>query len=236
LNKTEQNNSKLKTQTNSKNIKSKIFFESNDKNQELNKNNTEIEQKINELDKTLSMNKEDDLLQNSLTSSENANSLYEKLNKLLYEENDLNLNYEIMIRVNNYQKTVISEYILTNIIILTQRISNLNQIKNLKNREKNQVTKIANDFVYDQKIVNNLNKNFNKIEDMHIDNIFKILEGEDEENEEDNSMEKLELKKKEMDLESEKLVFKCYEYNQNSLFSLKLLMNQNTFKITQNLR
>ena len=96
--------------------------------------------------------------------------------------------------------------------------------KYFKKKEKNQITRIANDFVYDQQIVDSLNENFRKIEDVFLDNLFKVLEGEME-GESQNSTE-----------EAPQKTPACFKYNQSSFYSLELQSDENASKINKALK
>lgn len=155
-------------------------------------------------------------------SNETSKSMYEYLTKEIQNSNYKLSNKNIKIIVSKHQRRILFDYIQTNIQIISQRINNLKQIKNFRNKEKNKISEIASDFMYDQQIVNNLTINFNKIENDKIEDIFNILEGEENDNDETQNEDKNMNK-------SEKSTF--FEYNQNYLFCLKQINNNSSKNI-----
>ena len=176
----------------------------------------------NALNPSISQPQETPSLLPSFSSFDSVTVFYKKLKTALTNIPPLSSSYEIKIILTKYQKTMLAEYVQTNLQIITQRINNLTQIKSFKNKEKNQISKIANDFVYDQKIVDSLNDNFNKIEDMQIDQVFKVLEGEGEGS-----------KNTFID---EQVACKCFFYDQRFKFSLRPIDDQHTRMITAALK
>ena len=125
----------------------------------------------------------------------NSDSFYEKLINCVSIHNLQTQSFKIKINLNKHQYDCISQYIETNLHIINQRIINLQQQKKIKFKEKNQTTQHANDFFYDQQIINQLTTNYNKVEDFTICNVFKLLEEKEDD-------------------ESNTIFNVCYTYNQ----------------------
>ena len=132
--------------------------------------------------------------------------MYSRLTKYLESTDSSQRNLKIRINLSSEQVQLMTKYVATSLNTIHQRIQNLKQQKKLKIKEKNKISKIANDFFYDQKAINELTKNYNKVEDFTICQIFKNLNSESESNGE------------EKDGNGE---FTCFRYNQVYPFGLE---------------
>lgn len=157
----------------------------------------------------------------NLNSSRNSEKLYKILEKKI--NSDLsNLEFNVKIILNQAQENAIRGYVQTNLQILDKRIKHLTQLKKFKNKQKRRITEHAVDFFYDQKMVNRLNENLEKIKDPQIENIFRILEiGGNEGSEVVNE---------------ERSMGKCLEYNLSSPFCLRLVTSRSADALSQQLK
>jgi hypothetical protein len=149
-----------------------------------------------------------------------SDSFYEKLSNQLRVSNiSWNMKNAKIVLTKN-QREVLSDYLHINLQILIQRITHLTQVKSYKNKQKNQISQIANDFFYDQKIVNNLTINFEKIEDHNLTRIRRFLRA-----------------KKSLISSSEiKTTPLCVLYDQSSTSSLRHLQNESLDFISERLK
>lgn len=197
-----------KSEDNGEHIKEKIidlnFIEESKRNSKINPNRKQKLKIIEELN-----------------GSSDSIDFYKMIrNNLSLANDEIEFNAEIIL--DKVQKSVVLDYIDTNLQILNRRIRDLSQLIEYKNKQKNRITRNAMNFFYDQKTVNQLNNNLSKIKERQIDNLFMILEirnNQDTESATDSEIE-----------------FKCLEYNLSSPFCLKIVTNRNAEALAQNLK
>lgn len=148
--------------------------------------------------------------------------------------NTIKNNSPIMIHINKKQQEWLENYYKINLYLINHRLNNLNQSKKFRLKEKKRICIAANEFMYDQEIVNELNNNYEKIEDKEIAEIFNCLYSEEIGTPEalsecpDNQISSKIIEDKKLedksDLDNE--IF-CMKYDQRQHFSLIVMNNKN---------
>ena len=153
----------------------------------------------------------------------NSETFYEELLKNLKDFKISSKIKNAKIFLNTNHKEIFKHYIQSNLQILFHKINHLKTVRDLKHKEKNQVCQVANDFFYDQNIVNSLTENFNKIEDYYLTKVLRFLKPRRRIN-------------SNLDLKQGSQLNPCYLYDQYSPLCLKLFSNDPIKAISRRLK
>lgn len=82
----------------------------------------------------------------------------------------------VRVEISGVMIRLIKIYLQVNYNILHNRLSNLNQILSVNSKSKQQVRAVANDFFYDQKLVNKLIHDYDKIKPNLLKSVLNTIE------------------------------------------------------------
>lgn len=89
--------------------------------------------------------------------------------------NGFNSGMRVFLLFSKKQFVWLEDYVKDNLYVISQRMINLEQLRRFRVKEKNRISLIANEFFYDQKLVNKLTNNYEKIEELEIYSILNCL-------------------------------------------------------------
>lgn len=180
-------------------------------------------------------------------NSSTYTSIYPIAENLIEEyflNNKIKNNSSIMININFRQKQWLENYSKINLYLTNHKLNNLHQARKFRVKEKKRICIAANEFLYDQQIVNGLNINFQKIENKEIVEIINCLYSDEidtpkqlsecnEISSEIREDKNFDQNKKKSDLDNE--IF-CMKYDARQHFSLIVMNNKNGNNISQYLQ
>lgn len=112
------------------------------------------------------------------TPVNNSQAIYPLLEKIISESANPKIP-AIKIQISKINLSLIKFFLQGNLRLVENRVGNLEQMLNLKGKTKHLIRAVANDFFYDQQLINRLIVDYDKLKDGVLSSVMNTIENHD---------------------------------------------------------